>query len=79
MVEPDYFFNPDKEEELMTEAKEPDIPKTGEAEQVIKEHDQFEEDQLLKVLHETSIPMLEDKIAPANTKLISEMEEHVLN
>eukprot|EP00975_Prorocentrum_lima_P061777 12881851-Prorocentrum_lima.AAC.1 len=29
MAEPDYFFDPDKEGELMDEAKEKDIPKTG--------------------------------------------------
>eukprot|EP00975_Prorocentrum_lima_P031625 6639640-Prorocentrum_lima.AAC.1 len=76
MAEPDYFFNPDKEEELMNETTEPDIRKTGEVEPFIKEKDYFEDDQLLKVLHETSMPMLKDKIAHVSTKLISETEEH---
>eukprot|EP00975_Prorocentrum_lima_P004715 1026513-Prorocentrum_lima.AAC.1 len=61
MAEPDYSFDPDKEEELMAEAKEPDTPKTGEAESFIKERDQTEEDQLLKILHERSMPTLEDQ------------------
>eukprot|EP00975_Prorocentrum_lima_P044586 9342017-Prorocentrum_lima.AAC.1 len=52
MAEPDYSFDPDKEEELMTETKEPDTPKTGEAESFIKERDQTEEDLLLNILHE---------------------------
>eukprot|EP00975_Prorocentrum_lima_P071400 12937427-Prorocentrum_lima.AAC.1 len=63
MAEPDYFFNPDKEEELMSGEKPPDTLKTGDAEPPIKERDQFEEDQLLNVLHETSMPMLEDQVA----------------
>eukprot|EP00975_Prorocentrum_lima_P058302 12235716-Prorocentrum_lima.AAC.1 len=42
------FFEPDKEEKLMNEAKETDTPKTGEADPFIKERDQSEEDQLLK-------------------------------
>eukprot|EP00975_Prorocentrum_lima_P036620 7700889-Prorocentrum_lima.AAC.1 len=73
MAEPDYTFDLDKEEELMNETKEPDTPKTGEAESFIKERDQPEEDQLAKVLHATSMPTLEDQVAQADTKLISEM------
>eukprot|EP00975_Prorocentrum_lima_P042286 8885885-Prorocentrum_lima.AAC.1 len=61
MAEPDYFFDPDKEEEFMNEAKETAIPQTGEAEPLIKGKDQFEEDQLLNVLHGTSMPVLEEK------------------
>eukprot|EP00975_Prorocentrum_lima_P019281 4059053-Prorocentrum_lima.AAC.1 len=60
MAEPDYFFDPDKEEDLMDKVKE-DTPKKGEAEPCIKEEDQLEEDQLLEVLHEVSMPTLEDK------------------
>eukprot|EP00975_Prorocentrum_lima_P023247 4890056-Prorocentrum_lima.AAC.1 len=60
MAEPDYFFDPE-EEELMNEAKGTHSPKTGEAEPFIKEKDQLEEDQLLNVLYETTMPMLEDK------------------
>eukprot|EP00975_Prorocentrum_lima_P049293 10313423-Prorocentrum_lima.AAC.1 len=63
----------------MTEAKETDTPKTGEAEPCIKERDQFEEDQLLKILHEASMPVLEDQVAQVETALISEMEEHIRN
>eukprot|EP00975_Prorocentrum_lima_P010118 2156396-Prorocentrum_lima.AAC.1 len=57
----------------MNEARPSDTPKTwedepatstpGEAEPFIKERDTFEEDQLLQVLHETSIPVLEDQVA----------------
>eukprot|EP00975_Prorocentrum_lima_P023407 4922644-Prorocentrum_lima.AAC.1 len=57
----------------MNEARPSDTPKTGEdephpfkpgeAEPFIKERDKFEEDQLLKVLHETSMPVLEDQVA----------------
>eukprot|EP00975_Prorocentrum_lima_P001251 270414-Prorocentrum_lima.AAC.1 len=42
---------------------EPGTSKSGEAEPLIKELDQFEEDQLLKVLHETSMPTLEGQVA----------------
>eukprot|EP00975_Prorocentrum_lima_P044833 9390495-Prorocentrum_lima.AAC.1 len=71
MAEHDYFFDPGKEEDLMNDVRPPDTPKTGEAapdtpktgevEPFIKEQDTFEEDQLLKVLHETSMPVLEDQ------------------
>eukprot|EP00975_Prorocentrum_lima_P040689 8541638-Prorocentrum_lima.AAC.1 len=66
MAEPDYFFDPNKEEELMGEEKPPDTLKTG---AFIKEWDQFEEYQLLKVLHETSMPMLEDQVAQVDKRL----------
>eukprot|EP00975_Prorocentrum_lima_P013319 2828237-Prorocentrum_lima.AAC.1 len=61
MEEPDYSFDPDKEEEFMAEAKEPGTPKPGEAESFIKERDQSEVDQSLNILHETSMPTLEDQ------------------
>eukprot|EP00975_Prorocentrum_lima_P051914 10870310-Prorocentrum_lima.AAC.1 len=60
MAEPDYFFDRDKEEDLMDEFKD-DTLKRGEAEPFIKGRDQLEENQLLKVLHEVSMPSLEDK------------------
>eukprot|EP00975_Prorocentrum_lima_P064499 12897944-Prorocentrum_lima.AAC.1 len=60
MAEPDYFFDPDKEE-LLKEAKETDTPKTGEAEPFIKERDQIEGDQLLT--HDACMPVLEDQVA----------------
>eukprot|EP00975_Prorocentrum_lima_P036941 7775633-Prorocentrum_lima.AAC.1 len=41
----------------------PGTSKSGEAEPFIKERGKFEEDQLLKVLHETSMPVLEDQVA----------------
>eukprot|EP00975_Prorocentrum_lima_P032744 6876346-Prorocentrum_lima.AAC.1 len=66
MAEPDDFFDPDEEEYLMGKVKEY-TPKTGEAEPFIKEKDQREEDQLLKVLHEVSMPTLEDKVAQVDT------------
>eukprot|EP00975_Prorocentrum_lima_P011931 2535697-Prorocentrum_lima.AAC.1 len=56
MAEPDYHIDPDKEEELVKEEGPADTSKSGEAEPFIKERDNFEEDQLLKVLHETSMP-----------------------
>eukprot|EP00975_Prorocentrum_lima_P038162 8024498-Prorocentrum_lima.AAC.1 len=62
MAEPDYFFDPDREEELMDKVKE-DTPKKGEAEPFIEERDQLEEDQLHDVLQEVSMPSSEDKVA----------------
>eukprot|EP00975_Prorocentrum_lima_P047037 9835050-Prorocentrum_lima.AAC.1 len=50
MAAPDYHFYPDKEEELMNEARPSYTLKTGEAEPFIKERGNFEEDQLLKEL-----------------------------
>eukprot|EP00975_Prorocentrum_lima_P053343 11186461-Prorocentrum_lima.AAC.1 len=47
-------------------------PKTGEAEPPIKERHQLEEDPFLKVLHEVSMPTLEDRVAQIDTTLISE-------
>eukprot|EP00975_Prorocentrum_lima_P009375 1994232-Prorocentrum_lima.AAC.1 len=41
----------------------PSTSKSGEAEPCIKERDTFEEDQLLKVLHATSMPVLENQVA----------------
>eukprot|EP00975_Prorocentrum_lima_P000238 49800-Prorocentrum_lima.AAC.1 len=38
-------------------------PSHGEAEPFIKDRDKFEEDQLLNVLHETSMPVLEVQVA----------------
>eukprot|EP00975_Prorocentrum_lima_P013497 2865616-Prorocentrum_lima.AAC.1 len=63
----------------MSEEKPPDTLKTGEVEPFIKERDQFEEDQLLNVLHETSMQMLEEQIAQVGERLVSEMEEHIRN
>eukprot|EP00975_Prorocentrum_lima_P039857 8372818-Prorocentrum_lima.AAC.1 len=73
MAEPDYHFDPDKEEELMKEERpadtlksgeaEPNTSKSREAEPFIKERDNIEEDQLLNVLHEASMPVLEDQVA----------------
>eukprot|EP00975_Prorocentrum_lima_P028016 5889131-Prorocentrum_lima.AAC.1 len=48
---------------------EPDTSKSGEAEPFIKARDKFEEDQLLKVLHETPMPVLEDQVAQVDTVL----------
>eukprot|EP00975_Prorocentrum_lima_P018454 3885764-Prorocentrum_lima.AAC.1 len=67
MAEPDYSFDPDKGEELMADAKEPYTPERGEAESFIKERDQTEEDQLLKILNKTSMPTLEDQVAQVDT------------
>eukprot|EP00975_Prorocentrum_lima_P002000 434863-Prorocentrum_lima.AAC.1 len=53
---------------------DPGTFKSGEAESFIKERDEFEENQLSKVLHEVSIPALEDQVAQ-----VSEMEEHIIN
>eukprot|EP00975_Prorocentrum_lima_P041615 8742470-Prorocentrum_lima.AAC.1 len=73
MAEPDDHFDPDKEEDLMKEDRpehtlrpgeaEPGTSKPGEAEPFMKERDTFGEDQLLNVLHETSMPVLEDQVA----------------
>eukprot|EP00975_Prorocentrum_lima_P065246 12902330-Prorocentrum_lima.AAC.1 len=73
MAETDYHFDPDHEEELSKEEgpadiiksgeAEPGTSKSGEAEPFIKERDTFEEDHLLKVLHETAMPALEDQVA----------------
>eukprot|EP00975_Prorocentrum_lima_P012329 2612860-Prorocentrum_lima.AAC.1 len=60
----------------MDEASKLDTLKTGEAEPYIKERDQLDEDQLLKVLHGASMPMLEDQVTQVDTKLVSEMEEN---
>eukprot|EP00975_Prorocentrum_lima_P033773 7089532-Prorocentrum_lima.AAC.1 len=50
---------------------EPGTSKSGEAEPFIKERDKFEEDQLLMVLHETSMPALEDQVAQVDKRLLS--------
>eukprot|EP00975_Prorocentrum_lima_P068761 12922424-Prorocentrum_lima.AAC.1 len=50
-------------ETVKSEEADPGTSKTGEAESVIKERDKFEEYQLMKVLHETSTPALEDQVA----------------
>eukprot|EP00975_Prorocentrum_lima_P038497 8090257-Prorocentrum_lima.AAC.1 len=42
---------------------EPGTSQTGEAEPSIKERDIFDEYQRLKVLHATSMPVLEDQVA----------------
>eukprot|EP00975_Prorocentrum_lima_P053706 11268348-Prorocentrum_lima.AAC.1 len=52
---------------LETGEAEPDTSTSGEAEPFIKERDKLEEDQLLKVLHETSVPVLEDQVAHVDT------------
>eukprot|EP00975_Prorocentrum_lima_P018738 3947321-Prorocentrum_lima.AAC.1 len=72
------FFNPAKEEYLMEDIKE-DIPKEREVESFLKGKDQLEEDQLLKELHEVSIPTLEDKVARVGMTQIAEMYEHIRN
>eukprot|EP00975_Prorocentrum_lima_P043851 9197052-Prorocentrum_lima.AAC.1 len=62
----------------MNEARPSDTPKTGEDEPFIRERDTFE-DQLLKVLHETSMPVLEDQVAQVDKRLVSEMKVHIRN
>eukprot|EP00975_Prorocentrum_lima_P057066 11972277-Prorocentrum_lima.AAC.1 len=63
----------------MKEESKPYALKKGEAGPFIKERDEFEEDQQLKVLHGTSMPMFEDQVAQVDTKLVSDMEEHLRN
>eukprot|EP00975_Prorocentrum_lima_P032342 6791048-Prorocentrum_lima.AAC.1 len=58
---------------------EPGTSKSGEAGPSIKERDKLEEDQLLKVLHETSMLVLENQVAQVGIWLASEMEEHIRN
>eukprot|EP00975_Prorocentrum_lima_P067458 12915045-Prorocentrum_lima.AAC.1 len=62
----------------MEEVKE-DTHQRGEAEPFIKERGQLEDDQLLKVLHEVSMPSLEDKVARVDTQKVADMEEHMIN
>eukprot|EP00975_Prorocentrum_lima_P014092 2993623-Prorocentrum_lima.AAC.1 len=64
---------------LKTGEAAPNTLKSGEAEPFIKERDKGEEDKLLKVLHETSMPVLEDQVAQVDKGLVSEMEEHTRN